>query len=170
VDYLETLRTLFIPIPQQGAAWTRELWARVGGLNPRWTCVLDRDFFVRAGVDGRFAYIPGAVAVSRAHPDAKSQALTERWIVEMPAMYREFFRRSDLPTAVRALKHETMYAVWRNCALIARRHGRRSWPFTLAACRQDPGRFLREEIRVQRGRRLPESRPIAAGPPHKPRR
>lgn len=156
-DYLMTLRTLFIPIPQQGAIWTRALWQRVRGLNPGWSCVLDRDFFVRAGLSGQFRYVPGAVAVSRMHPDAKSSALAPRWLVEMPAMYKAFFRRPDLPPTVRSLKRETMYAVWRQCAVLARQCKRQSWPFTLAAGWAAPGRFLRDQIYFMRAQRQPGS-------------
>lgn len=141
-SYRDMLRTLFIPIPQPATLWTRMLWQQTGGLDPKWHCVLDRDFFIRAGLEFDLLYEPGVVAVCRVHADAKSTALLGGWLTEMPALYRQFFARGNLPSEIAALKRETLFNVWLYCARVAAQCRRNRLPYWLAAFRCDPRRSL----------------------------
>lgn len=145
-DYEKSLLSLHIPIPQQGALWTRSLWKKVGGLDPKWHCVLDRVFFNRAGLNHQFHYVSEAIAVSRIHEDAKSHSLQLKWIEELPAMYQEFFLMPNLPHHIQKLKKQTMYSVWQRCAGIARHNGLPAYPYLLKAVKESPRMFVYDEI------------------------
>ena len=82
----DMLRTLRMPIPQQAAMWRRSVIEKVGGLNPRWHVVLDREFFLRVALKCRMDYLPGVVGFFRVHPDCKSVAQNWRWARELPPM------------------------------------------------------------------------------------
>ncbi|MCI5140225.1 MAG: glycosyltransferase [Candidatus Electrothrix sp. ATG1] len=146
MDLKTTLESLYIPIPQQGAMWRRSLWKNVGGLDPQWHCVLDRDFFIRAALKHKFHYEPSAVAVSRVHPAAKSTAFSECWIQELPKMYKTFFLRTDLPDSIKDLRRQCIYRVWQGCAAIARSSSRSHIPYLIAAFFVSPARFIQDEI------------------------
>ncbi len=59
----EMVRTLNVPIPQQSAMWRRSLMERIGLLDPKWHVVLDREYFLRAGLHGTMAYVPGGASL-----------------------------------------------------------------------------------------------------------
>ncbi|MBM4113846.1 MAG: glycosyltransferase [Phycisphaerae bacterium] len=58
---------------QDGCFWTRELYERCGGIDPRWRLAGDFDFFLRAFHRGRTAYVPGVVSAFRRHPNQLSR-------------------------------------------------------------------------------------------------
>lgn len=123
ITFAEMLRTLNVPIPQMAAMWRRRIVERVGFLDPKWHVVLDREFFLRVGLHGTMAYVPGAVGFFRLHADSKSIAEERQWIREIPALYSEFFARQDLRPEITALRRESMSAAYIFCARIARRYG-----------------------------------------------
>ena len=145
-DLTTSLTSLHIPIPQQGAMWKKTLWDSVGGLNSKWHCVLDRDFFVRSALRHTFCYKPGSVAVSRIHSAAKSSAQAAKWIDELPKMYKEFYLRKDLPSSIKKTRRKNMYAVWQRCADISRRCGKSSLRFLFFALITSPVFFLQDEM------------------------
>jgi glycosyltransferase involved in cell wall biosynthesis len=119
LPFEERLRTMRMRIPQQSSMWRRSVVERVGVLDPRWHVVLDREFFVRVGLECKMEYLPGAVALFRHHSQSKSISEKRQWITEMPIMYQEFFEREDLPGGILALKNETMSAAYMFCARYA---------------------------------------------------
>jgi glycosyltransferase involved in cell wall biosynthesis len=123
ITYSDMVRTVNVPIPQMAAMWRRSIVDRVGFLDPKWRVVLDREYFLRIGLHGTMEYVPGIVGFFRHHADSKSIAEEPYWIREIPALYTEFFARTDLPTNIAALRRETMSAAYTYCAKIARRHG-----------------------------------------------
>jgi glycosyltransferase involved in cell wall biosynthesis len=60
---------------QAGAFWTRELYDRVGGIDPAFRFGLDTDFFARAAQVGRFVHHRGIVAEFRIHGGSKSSTI-----------------------------------------------------------------------------------------------
>lgn len=118
------LANLRMPIPQQGSLWRRSVHEKVGALDARWQVVLDREFFLRVALKCRMKYVPGVVGFFRTHADSKSVAQKMQWTKEMPLMYREFFKRDDLPRKMRALRRQTMSAVYVWCANHARACGK----------------------------------------------
>lgn len=60
---------------QPGAFWTRELYDRVGGIDPDYQIALDTDFFFRAAQVGRFVHHRGFVANFRYHRESKGATM-----------------------------------------------------------------------------------------------
>jgi len=125
LPYLEMLRTLRVSIPQQSAVWRKAAVDRLGGLDPRWHVVLDREFFLRLARNCDMTYIPGACGFFRQHGAAKSVAEKTTWVTELPRMYQEFFAAEDLTRDEAKLEGQTMAAVHLLCADILR--GSRDW-------------------------------------------
>ncbi len=119
LEFTEMLRTLQVPIPQQGSLWKRAVIDRCGTLDVRWHVVLDREFFTRVAQKCQILYLPGVLGFFRNHEYSKSVSQKRRWLVELPQMYCEFFDQCDLPIDLRQLQRETMGVVFLTCASIA---------------------------------------------------
>jgi hypothetical protein len=119
LKFSEMLRTLQVPIPQQGSLWKRTVIDRFGSLNARWHVVLDREFFTRVALKCQILYLPVTLGFFRNHEHSKSISQHRRWLTELPQMYREFFDQRDLPIGLRQLEGETMGVVFLTCASIA---------------------------------------------------
>ena len=124
----EMVPSLEVPIPQQSSMWRRRVINTIGGLDPRWRVLLDREFFLRIAQHCRMDYVPGVGGFFRQHSQSKSTAELARWAEELPVFYSEFFERSDLPPRIRRLRPETTATMFLTCAHIARRVGR---PFSM---------------------------------------
>ena len=122
--FLDMLRTLRVAVPQQGAMWRRSTVEKLGGLDPRWRVVLDREFFLRILHRGAAEYIPGLCGFFRQHDGAKSIAEATAWVNELPTMYSELFAEENLEPSVRRLERETMATVHLLCSDILRAAGR----------------------------------------------
>lgn len=140
VSFSEMVRTIDVPIPQQGCLWRREAVERLGRLDPRWEVVLDREFFLRTAEHCQIHYLPGILGFFRQHVSAKSVALRARWIEELPALYSEFFARPDLKPEIKALRREAMGTLGLQCAVLSIRNRQfdRALHFLLAAMASDP--------------------------------
>lgn len=119
VEFSEMLRTIHVPVPQPGSMIRRLSLDSVGFLNENWQVVLDRDFFVRFGLHHQMLYVPRTLAQIRQHPDAKSHAARGKWCIELPEMYKQFFKEQDLPTPLKKLKNETVSRAYAKAADIA---------------------------------------------------
>jgi glycosyltransferase involved in cell wall biosynthesis len=119
LEFTEMLRTLQVPIPQQGSLWKRAVIDQCGSLDDRWHVVLDREFFTRVAQKCQILYLPGVLGFFRNHEYSKSVSQKSRWLAELPQMYREFFDQRDLPIGLRQLQRETMGVVFLTCASIA---------------------------------------------------
>lgn len=84
-------------VNQAGAFWTRELYDRVGGIDPTFRFALDNDFVARAAEVGRFAHHRGIVAEFRIHPGSKTSTIRDVGLAEWERIRR---RRMD-PSAPR---------------------------------------------------------------------
>jgi glycosyltransferase involved in cell wall biosynthesis len=79
-------------IPQQAMFWRRELYERVGGVNPELRFAMDFELavrFLRAGA--RVAKIHKPLANFRFHPDAKSSTIRHVGVVEARDVLARFF-------------------------------------------------------------------------------
>ena len=153
-SFLEMVATGNIPIPQQSAMWRRNLFPSLGGLDPRWHVLLDRDFSLRAAERSpelprwHWRLLPPA-------PRAKSTAEIELWERELPRYYREFFaRRAVARRTCTRRGGEATARIYLTCSLIARRLGApvRAAGWLLLAAAADPG--LTGGRVVTKGRRL----------------
>ena len=143
------LRTLRVPIPQQGSLWRRSVIERIGPLDPRWQVVLDREFFTRASEKCCVRYRPGVLGFFRNHDQSKSISQKRRWLTELPQMYAEFFERSDLSGELTSLKGETMGIMYLTCASLALQCGesRRAASYFASALTADPIVLFRRHVR-----------------------
>lgn len=140
LEFGTMLRTLRVPIPQQGSLWRRSVIERIGPLDPRWQVVLDREFFTRAAERCCIRYRPGALGFFRNHEQSKSISQKRRWLTELPQMYAEYFERTDLSDKLMSLKSETMGSMFLTCASIAHQCGEtwRASGYLAKALRTDP--------------------------------
>jgi len=79
-------------IPQQAMFWRRELYERVGGVNPELRFAMDFELtvrFLRAGA--RVAKIHKPLANFRFHPDAKSSTIRHVGLAEAREVLSRFF-------------------------------------------------------------------------------
>ena len=149
IEFSEMLRTLRVPIPQQGSLWRRSVIERCGNLDARWHVVLDREFYIRVAQSCQLHYLPRKLGFFRNHEQSKSISQGRLWLTELPEMYREFFERSDLPDSLRKLESETMGAVFLACASIAHQCDEtyRAARFLTQALMADPLSLFRSRIR-----------------------
>lgn len=164
--YEEMLRTLKIPIPQQSCLWRRSVVGKIGPLDTRWPVCIDREYFMRTCRHTRFEYIPGAVAMFRFHTGTFATSHQRKWLVEMPALYREIYERPDFPPELRRHKRETMCSVWLYCARMAMRINEplRSASYVLrAVATWPPILFRQNDIYPAIGKRLRRLLPGSSG-------
>jgi glycosyltransferase involved in cell wall biosynthesis len=149
INFSEMLSTMRVPIPQQGSLWKRSVVERVGGLDPRWQVVLDREFYTRVAEKCNIFYIHELLGFFRNHEKSKSVLEVARWLVELPLMYREFFERSDLSKEIRNLENKTMGAMFLTCASISIRcgDGKSALGYLADAIKSDPLALLRRNVR-----------------------
>jgi glycosyltransferase involved in cell wall biosynthesis len=76
---------------QDACFWRRELYERIGGLDPSLLWAADYDFFLRASVNGRCHYVPRVLSAFRRHQGQKSVSAADAYEVE-----RQFVRRRVL--------------------------------------------------------------------------
>lgn len=151
LEFMEMLRTLQVPIPQQGSLWKRAVIDRCGSLDARWHVVLDREFFTRVAQKCQILYLPGVLGFFRNHEYSKSVSQHRRWLTELPQMYREFFDQLELPIGVRQLESETMGVVFLTCASISHQCGEnsRAAVYLAKAFRVDPLFVFRHYARLK---------------------
>ncbi len=88
-DY-QRLQHGYVHIPQQASCFRRDLWDKVGPLDPSFYFAMDYDLWVRLAREAPLVYLPGHLWASfRLHGDAKTIAADARcW----PEMLRVHFR------------------------------------------------------------------------------
>jgi glycosyltransferase involved in cell wall biosynthesis len=89
-DY-ERLRRGYVHIPQQASFFRRDLWQKVGPLDPSFYFAMDYDLWVRLAREAPLVYLPGHVWASfRLHGDAKTIAADARcWPEMLQVHFRE---------------------------------------------------------------------------------
>ena len=86
-DYLR-LRRGYVHIPQQAAFFRRDLWLRVGPLDPSFFFAMDYDLWVRLAKLAPLMYIPRVWANFRLHGDSKTMAANDRCWPEMIRVHK----------------------------------------------------------------------------------
>lgn len=107
-DYREFVLKCDNPIPQPSAFIRRSVVEDVGLLDPKFYYFMDWDFWLRAGVRHKIAYVPELLSTYRLHPDSKTVAQAAKAAPELEYLYTKFFSREDLPAEIRALKRRAM--------------------------------------------------------------
>jgi glycosyltransferase involved in cell wall biosynthesis len=90
------------PIAQPSAFIRRTVVDDVGLLDPKFYYFMDWDFWLRAGLRHKIAYVPELLSTYRLHPDSKTVAQAAKAAPELQYLYEKFFARIDLPDEVRS--------------------------------------------------------------------
>ena len=144
-DYEQFVRGCENPIPQPSAFIRRSVIEEAGLLDPVFYYFMDWDFWLRAGLKCRIAYLPELLSTYRLHAESKSIAQMSKAAPELEYMYRKFFAREDLPKNIRALEKEAMVNM---CFTTAEYHfgggdRKAAARVALKALRQSPELFYR---------------------------
>jgi hypothetical protein len=86
-DYLR-LRRGYVHIPQQAAFFRRDLWQRVGPLDPSFFFAMDYDLWVRIARLAPLKYTRKGWANFRLHGDSKTMAANDRCWPEMIRVHK----------------------------------------------------------------------------------
>ena len=89
-DY-DRLRRGYVHVPQAAAFFRRDLWEKVGPLDPEFFFAMDYDLWVRLAAEAPLVYLPGHTwAGFRLHGDAKTISADARcWPEMLKVHYRE---------------------------------------------------------------------------------
>lgn len=108
----------FLMIPQPASFWTRRLYNRVGGLNPRYQFSFDYEFFLRVGRElreapGAILHVPDLWAVFRLHQESKTVSQQSRFQAE-DAEIRAYFGVPEGSLTRKALRYyHGVRTLWR---------------------------------------------------------
>ncbi len=80
-------------LSQPGAFWTRDLYDRVGGIDPAYQFSLDTDFFFRAARVGRFEHVRSFIANFRIHSGSKSATIWDVGVAECDRIRARYLPR-----------------------------------------------------------------------------
>jgi glycosyltransferase involved in cell wall biosynthesis len=107
-EYDRFVRRCENPIPQPSAFLRKRVVEDIGTLDPHFYYFMDWDFWLRAGLRHRIAYMPTTLSTYRLHDASKTVARQAEVAPELEYMYARFFARDDLPEPVRRLRREAM--------------------------------------------------------------
>jgi glycosyltransferase involved in cell wall biosynthesis len=107
-DYLKFVMSCENPIAQPSAFIRREVVEAVGLLDSFYYYFMDWDFWLRAGLQCRIDYIPELLSTYRLHAESKTVSQALKAAPELERMYKAFFARPDLPTALQDVKAKAM--------------------------------------------------------------
>lgn len=96
------------PIAQPSAFIRRRVIEDIGMLDPKFYYFMDWDFWLRAGVKHRIAYVPELWSTYRLHSESKTVAQANKAAPELEYMYKKFFSDPELPPRIRALEKYAM--------------------------------------------------------------
>jgi len=90
-------------ISQPSMFWRRELYQKVGGLDPRFNLAMDADLWERFSRHTRIAHIPAYLSCMRWYPEQKTRALRPKGMQEYEEIRRRSALRQPLWPAMRGL-------------------------------------------------------------------
>lgn len=129
-DYLRLVRDAVNFIPQPAVFFRRRVWEAIGALDESLHYVMDFDYWLRAGVHFRAAYLPERLAALRLHAGAKSVAQVSGFGAELERVYRRLFAQPHLPAEIKAIERQALGNVYARAADTA------FWSGDLAGARQ----------------------------------
>jgi glycosyltransferase involved in cell wall biosynthesis len=106
--YLKFIKNCENLISQPSAFIRREVYEKVGALDPKFYYFMDWDFWMRAGVYFKIEHIDGIFSTYRLHADSKTVAQSKKAAPELEYMYKKYFDREDIPAEIRAIEKEAM--------------------------------------------------------------
>jgi len=91
-------------VNQAGAFWTRDIYTRVGGMDPTFRFALDNDFVLRAAEVGRLVHHRGIVAEFRIHAASKTSTIWSVGLAEWERIRRRHMDPSLPPWRERMIR------------------------------------------------------------------
>jgi GT2 family glycosyltransferase len=92
-----------------GGMFRRRVIELVGGRDPRYRQVGDFDFWLRAGLHGRFVHVPQALATWRSHPGSTSVSdVSEEKISEYVRLMERFFEQEGVGPELMRLRPQAL--------------------------------------------------------------
>jgi glycosyltransferase involved in cell wall biosynthesis len=111
-DYMLLVRETHNFIPQPAVFLRRQVFQALGALDENLHFVMDFDYWLRAGLRHRAAYLPVPLAALRLHDSAKSVAQLARFAHELVAVYQRYFASPSLPDAIQRVKRRAMSNIY----------------------------------------------------------
>ncbi len=107
-DYVRMVREHYC-MPGVGTFFRRWVWEKAGGRDPDFRYTGDYEFWLRAGLVGKFARIPKTLATWRRHPGAATLSLSgEKMAAEHIRLIEKLYTRTDLPAEVLKVHAEAL--------------------------------------------------------------
>lgn len=123
-DYGEMLAKVKCP-PGPGAFFTRAAFEATGPWDSSLRAMLDYDYWLRLGLNGRFVKIPEALALYRVHHNSQTFAgYSEAQAFEPVLILSRFFAGNKVPEPLRPLRAQALSNAHLICAQLNYRAGR----------------------------------------------
>ena len=104
-------------VPQPAVFFKKIVLDKVGYLDESLHYVMDRDLWIRIGLELKVKYFPVMFTNMRRHPSAKSTAQIDEFLPERLRVFNKVFERSDIPKELKNLRRK---AFSHNYILVAR--------------------------------------------------
>ncbi len=129
-DYRAMLTQMVCP-PGPGAFFRRTAYEKAGDWNRAYRQHGDFEFWLRLGLQGRFAHIPEVLASFRVHPGSQSFVSSRTAIEEPVKVMESYFADPHVPAELRAARAQSLSAAHLQMARLALRAG--EWRLGLRA-------------------------------------
>lgn len=107
-DYREMVTKIVCP-PGPGALFRRSAFEKTGQWNADFSQLLDFEYWLRLGLQGRFARIPKILAAYRVHAGSQTFAATDQIRPDEPInVIMRYFERNDIPADLRACRQQAL--------------------------------------------------------------
>jgi glycosyltransferase involved in cell wall biosynthesis len=115
-NYRKLVLTTINYIPQPTTFIRKRVLDKIGLLDETLHYGMDFDYWLRAGIEHRFEYLPTLLAKLRIHPKAKSSADLDKFGVELTKIYQQFFANPNLPAPLRMIQPQAMSNIYYRAA------------------------------------------------------
>lgn len=132
-------------LPGPGTFFRRELFLKLNGRDPNFRYVADFDFWLRAGLVGRFARIPQTLATHRWYSGGTSTAARGAAMAEEHIqLINKLFSQPDLPPAILRIKNEAFSTAYFTAGVCCGNDLPLKRSYYRKAFRLSPGKYLGE--------------------------
>lgn len=107
-DYYRFVLECENPIPQPSAFVRRSVFDKIGLLDPHYFYFMDWDYWLRAGIGHKIAYLPELMSTYRLHAASNTVSQSAKVAPELEYMYRQFFAHPDVPEHIRRIEKQAM--------------------------------------------------------------
>ena len=132
-------------LPGPGSFFRHDLFLKLNGRDPNFRYVADFDFWLRAGLVGRFAHIPQTLATHRWYAGGTSSAARGAAMAEEHIrVINKLFSQPNLPTTVLSVKNEAFSTANFTAGVCCGENLPLKKTYYKKALRLSPGKYLGE--------------------------